>query len=388
VDNCGRSIPVNEQVPFTYQAPQPIFADSIAKPACRTDSIRVYFPKRINCSSIAPNGSDFLVSGPTPVTVTAAAGNCVQGKTEYVVVRFASPIYTNGTYNLTLRPGSDGSVLIDECGQETPNQQLNFTTADTVNADFTYTERLGCQRDTLQFFHNGANQVNQWSWVINGTTSGNQQQYTHIFPATSQNTVLLSVSNGTCIDTSTQRIVLNNEVKASFEMPPVICPEDPLIFTNTSAGTVTSWRWQFDVLGSSVLKDPPPFQWPNNGRESFYTVKLAAFNSILNCSDSIRKTLRVLNFCRIEVPTGFTPNNDGLNDRFGPYNALKADNYQFQVFNRWGQRLFHSRNWQEKWDGRWNGREQPGGVYVWMLTYNIPGTGELVSRKGTVTLIR
>jgi gliding motility-associated-like protein len=388
VDNCGRSIPVNEQVPFTYQAPQPIFADSIAKPACRTDSIRVYFPKRINCSSIAPNGSDFLVSGPTPVTVTAAAGNCVQGKTEYVVVRFASPIYTNGIYTLTLRPGSDGSVLIDECGQETPNQELNFTTADTVNADFTYTERLGCQRDTLQFFHNGANQVNQWSWVINGTTSSNQQQYTHIFPATSQNTVRLSVSNGTCIDTSTQRIVLNNEVKASFEMPPVICPEDPLIFTNTSAGTVTSWRWQFDVLGSSVLKDPPPFQWPNNGRESFYTVKLSAFNSILNCSDSIRKTLRVLNFCRIEVPTGFTPNNDGLNDRFGPYNALKADNYQFQVFSRWGQRLFQSRNWQEKWDGRWNGLEQPGGVYVWMLTYNIPGTGELVSRKGTVTLIR
>jgi gliding motility-associated-like protein len=88
------------------------------------------------------------------------------------------------------------------------------------------------------------------------------------------------------------------------------------------------------------------------------------------------------------VPSGFTPNNDGRNDRFGPHNALKADNYQFQVFNRWGQRMFHSRNWQEKWDGRWNGREQPGGVYVWMLTYNVPGSGQSVSRKGTVTLIR
>jgi len=50
--------------------------------------------------------------------------------------------------------------------------------------------------------------------------------------------------------------------------------------------------------------------------------------------------------------------------------------------------MFHSRNWQEKWDGRWNGREQPGGVYVWMLTYTVPGSGQSVSRKGTVTLIR
>jgi gliding motility-associated-like protein len=322
------------------------------------------------------------------VNVTAAGGNCIQGKTEYVVVRFAAPIYTRGTYTLSLRPGSDGSVLIDECGQETPDQQLNFTTADTVNADFSYTERLGCQRDTLRFIHNGANQVNAWSWIINGTAVSTLQQHTQIFPATSQNTVSLYVTNGTCIDTSTQQIILNNEVKANFEMPSVICPEDPLVIKNTSSGTVTSWKWQFDVLGGSILKDPPPFQWPNNGREAYYTVKLAAFNSILNCSDSLRKTLTVLDFCLIEIPTGFTPNNDGRNDRFGPYNALKADNYQFQVFNRWGQRMFHSRNWQEKWDGRWNGREQPGGVYVWMLTYNVPGSGQSVSRKGTVTLIR
>ncbi len=388
LDNCGRAIPVNEQIPFSYQSPQPIYADSIGKPACATDSIRVYFPKRINCSSIAANGSDFGVSGPTTVIVSAASGNCIAGKTDYVVVRLASRIQTSGNYVLSLRPGSDGTVLIDECGQETPNQQLNFTTADTVNADFTYTARIGCQRDTLQFVHNGLNQVNQWSWIVNGTTMSSQQQYTHIFPATSDNTVMLHVSNGTCIDTSSQRIVLNNEVKASFEMPSVICPEDPLQVVNTTKGLVTSWRWQFDVLGSSTLKDPPPFQWPNTGREAYYTVRLSAFNSILNCSDSARKTLTVLDFCLIEVPTGFTPNNDGLNDRFGPYNALKADQYQFQVFNRWGQRMFQSRNWQEKWDGKWNGREQPAGVYVWMLTYTNRDSGLPVSRKGTVTLIR
>lgn len=388
LDNCGRSIPVNEQVPFTYQAPQPIYADSIGRPTCATDSIRVYFPKRINCGSIAANGSDFVVTGPRPVVVASATGNCINGKTDYVVVRFTAPIYTQGVYTLRLRPGTDGTVLVDECGQETPDQQLNFTTADTVNADFTYTERLGCQRDTLRLIHNGANQVNSWSWSVNGTTQGNQAQYTHIFPATSQNIVQLHVSNGTCTDTSRQSIVLNNEVKASFEMPSVICPEDALVVTNTSVGTVSGWRWQYDVLFTTNVKDPAPYQFPNINREAYYTVKLVAFNAGLGCSDSTRKTLTVLDHCLIAVPTGFTPNNDGLNDRFGPHNALKADHYQFRVFNRWGQLLFQSRNWQEKWDGRFQGQTQPGGVYVWMLNYTNQDTGQPVSMKGTVTLIR
>lgn len=388
LDNCSRNIPVNEQVPFSYQAPLPIFADSIGKPHCAPDSIRIYFPKRINCSSIAANGSDFVVNGPTPVTVSSASGNCINGKADYVVIRFAQPIYRQGLYTLTLRAGNDGSVLIDECGQETPTQQLNFTTADTVNADFTYTQQLGCRFDTLRFFHNGLNQVNQWSWNVNGQAVSTQQAYTQIFPATSQNNVTLQVGNGTCIDTSTLSIKLDHEVKASFEMDPILCPEDPSTFKNTTRGNVTSWRWAFDIQGSSNLKDPPPFRWPNIGREAYYTVRLWSYNSALGCSDSARKTLTVLDHCLIAVPTGFTPNNDGLNDRFGPHNALKADGYLFQVFNRWGQLMFRSRNWREKWDGRYNEQPQPAGVYAWMLSFTNRDTGQPVLQKGTVTLIR
>jgi gliding motility-associated-like protein len=177
-------------------------------------------------------------------------------------------------------------------------------------------------------------------------------------------------------------------VKAAFEMPAIICPEDGLMVTNTSTGTITGWRWQYDVLYSTNLKDPPAFLFPNNGREAYYTVKLVAYNAGLGCSDSARRTLTVLDHCLIAVPTGFTPNNDGLNDRFGPHNALKADNYLFRVFNRWGQLVFQSRNWQEKWDGRFNGQIQTSGVFVWMLTYTNRDTGLPISMKGTVTLIR
>lgn len=387
LDNCARAIPQNEQVPFTYAVPQPIFADSIGRVGCASDSIKIYFPKKISCASIAANGSDFSVSGPAPLTILSASGNCVDGKTEYVVVKFTTPVYTGGTYQLSLKAGNDGTILVDECGQEMPIQTLPFIAADTVNASFTYTAVYGCQRDTFLFSHNGAHNVNSWNWTIN-TITATTQNHTIIFPATSTNDIQLIVSNGVCKDTATTQVVLSNEVKASFTMPDIICPEDPLEVVNTSTGQISSWLWKYDVVGSSTVKDPPPFLFPTINREAYYTVKLLAYNSSLGCADSARKTLTVLDHCLIEVPSGFTPNNDGLNDFFQPHNALKADNYEFKVYNRWGQLVFQSRNWREKWDGKINGAYQTTGVFVWMLSYTHRDTGKQVFRKGTVTLIR
>lgn len=388
LDNCDNAIPNGERITFLYAAPAPIFADSIGRAGCAIDSVRIYFPKKIICSSIAADGTDFSVAGSTPVTVASAYGNCINGKTEYVVVKFTAPIYTKGNYMLTLKAGSDGTVIIDECGQETPTQQLPFSTADTVSADFQYQLLFGCLKDTLLFSHDGAHDVNSWKWVFNGGTPITTQTHQIVFPAASTNNVALTVSNGVCTDTSSQVITLDNEVRALFSMEGIICPEDSLAVTNTSTGQIDLWRWNFDILGSSPLKDPPPFLFPTLNREAYYTVKLVVTNTTLGCSDSARHTLTVLDHCFIDVPTGFTPNNDGLNDTFHPHNALKADNYEFKVFNRWGQLIFQSKNWQERWDGTIRGLKQPTGVYVWMLSYINRDTKQPVFRKGTITLIR
>lgn len=386
-DHCDHLIPTNQRVPFTYAIPQPIFADSIGKVGCAPDSVKVFFPKRIICNTIAPNGSDFSVSGPSPVTVVGAYGNCVDNKTDYIIVKFASPVTVGGTYQLTLKAGDDGTVVVDECGQPTPTHVLPFVTADTVNADFTYTGALGCQRDTLTFMHNGAHQVNSWSWTFNNQPPITTQQHTIVFPATSTNEVQLIVSNGVCSDTSNATIILDNEVKARFTTDSIICPEDPLAVINTSTGHIDSYTWYYDVVGTSTLKDPPPFQFPFLNNEAYYTITLVTTNNTLGCRDSVRKTLTVLDHCFIDIPTAFTPNNDGLNDNFGPHNAIKATNYHFRIFNRWGQPVFESRNWRDRWDGKVKGVVQTTSVFVWMLSYTTP-SGQNVFRKGTVAVIR
>ena len=388
LDICGNAIPQGETITFTYFKPPPIQADSIGKVACTPDSIRLYYPKKIQCSSITASGADFAVSGPTPVTVISASGNCRNDFSDYILIKFASPIYTKGTYSLTVQPGIDGSPVFDICGQPILPQVLTFTTADTVSAVHSFSSKYGCQRDTLTFTHDGAHDVNSWNWVFNNGTPITTQSHTIVWPAHSTNTIQCIVSNGVCKDTVNSTVVLDNEVKALFTMPDVICPEDLLTVTNESKGTIDLWKWTYDVVNSSTLKDPPPIFFPTLNKEAYYTVKLVATNTSLNCSDSTRKTLTVLDFCLIAVPTAFTPNGDGLNDTFWPHNALKADNLVFKVFNRWGQQVFDSKGWRDKWDGKLNGKVMPAGVYVWMLSYTNRDTKKQVFQKGTVALIR
>lgn len=387
LDICGRGIPEQESVSFRYDPPIPIFADSIGTVGCAPNQIKVYFPKRIECSTIAPDGSDFSVTGPATVTIVGASGECSDGKSYVINLLFAEPISTGGIYSVLLKTGNDGGTVTDECGLASPTHTRTFEAADTVFAEFDALIQFGCRENTLNFSHDGAHNVNSWNWTFN-TISVATQSHTINFPASSTNTVQLIVSNGVCSDTVSKSIVMDNEVKTSFTMPEIICPEDLFEVKNTSSGYVDQWRWSFGNIATSQEKDPTPMHFPGNNIESIYAIKLVAQNNTLNCKDSTTQLLKVLNNCFIAVPSAFTPNNDGINDFLFPNNAIKAENLDFKVFNRWGQLVFHSKDWRRKWDGKFNGIEQATGVYVWMLEYTHRDSRQKVFQKGTVTLIR
>lgn len=388
LDNCDRDIPDAEQTAFKYFIPQPIPIDSVGQAGCAPGSVKLYFSKKIDCSTIAADGSNFSVTGPTPVIVTGASGDCVDGLSDIITVKFSQPIFTKGLYTVIPKLSVNGGAVMDECGQVIQPLPVNFSTVDTVSAIFSYANEMGCRMDTLTFSHDGGHEVIKWDWLFNGSETATTSSHTIVFPASGTNNIQLVVSNGVCSDTSSQTVVLDNEVIANFDIPAVICPEDPLILENLSTGLIDDWRWNFDVLTRITQQDPAPFYFPATNVEANYTIKLVATNTTLGCSDSLSKTLKVLNNCFIAVPTAFTPNGDGLNDFLYPHSAIKADNLQFKVYNRWGQLVFSSRNWQDKWNGKVNGIEQNAGVFVWFLEYTHRDTGKKVFQKGTTTLIR
>jgi gliding motility-associated-like protein len=106
------------------------------------------------------------------------------------------------------------------------------------------------------------------------------------------------------------------------------------------------------------------------------------------CSSTVQKVVRVYSSCYLAVPNAFTPNGDGKNDFLYPLNAIKADNLNFRVYDRWGQLIFQTTNWKHGWDGTYKGSPQPGGVYVWFLTFVDRDSKQPRQMKGTAALIR
>jgi FOG: PKD repeat len=182
-------------------------------------------------------------------------------------------------------------------------------------------------------------------------------------------------------------ISLRNELlKADFDGPSVLCPQDAVLFTDKSKGEIVNWKWDFGNGEISNAKDPIQPHYAIVNYVIDYNVRLMATDTS-GCSDTATHVTKVAYNCYIAVPSGFTPNGDGLNDFLYPLNAYKATNLSFRVYNRDGQRVFETKDWTQKWDGNIKGIPQPVGVYVWILSYT-DEFNRKISLKGTSALIR
>lgn len=116
---------------------------------------------------------------------------------------------------------------------------------------------------------------------------------------------------------------------------------------------------------------------------------LEVFNE-KGCSDIAQVTISVIETLPIfNIPTAFSPNNDGLNDKFIPLvqNEQLITNYEFHIFDRWGNEIFETIDLTKGWDGFINGETAPMGTYVYWFKYR-DMEGEEKLKKGNVVLIR
>jgi gliding motility-associated-like protein len=388
LDNCNRAVPAGESIPLQILPIAPTPMDSLTKVGCAPSTLELVFRKPLTCSSIAANGSDFLVTGPSAVTITGASATCSNGITTKINIRLAAPIQLGGVYTLTLQTGSDGNTLLDECSQQTPaGSAINFNISDTVNASFTYNILYGCKQNQVQYNHPGGNGINSWAWIFDNLTTSTLQNPLVTYTDFTDKNATLVVSNGTCRDTAKATISFDNLLVAAFEGPEYACPNDPALFIDKSLGTITGYSWTFGNGNSSVLQNPPAQTYPVPATTREETILLTIRNSY-GCEDTATQKIKVVNNCFIAVPTAFTPNGDGLNDYLYPLNAYKAKDLNFSVYNRFGQRIFFTSNWTNKWDGNFKGQGADVGTYVWILTYTNIETNKRVEQKGTSILIR
>lgn len=220
---------------------------------------------------------------------------------------------------------------------------------------------------------------------------GNLWQTQQITVLPSQNTTYtLSVTDKEgCTDSASVSIKLRNHslLQAGILAGEYVCYGlDSMLFTSISKGDIEKWNWNFDNGNFSLEKKPRVQYYYAGAGDVSYTIILHISDSA-GCTDSISHKLKVAPGCYIAVPTGFTPNGDGLNDFLYPLNAFKATRLTFRVYNREGLLLFETHDWNRRWDGNFNGIQQPSGAYAWMLNY-VDAAGKAVLLKGTTMLIR
>jgi gliding motility-associated-like protein len=91
------------------------------------------------------------------------------------------------------------------------------------------------------------------------------------------------------------------------------------------------------------------------------------------------------------VPNTFTPDGDQFNQTFKPvmYSGFDPFEYEFLIFNRWGEPIWESHNAAVGWDGSYNkGMKCPDGIYTWKLVFKTLNNDEKLMNVGHVTLIR
>ncbi|MEL7020589.1 MAG: gliding motility-associated C-terminal domain-containing protein, partial [Bacteroidota bacterium] len=125
---------------------------------------------------------------------------------------------------------------------------------------------------------------------------------------------------------------------------------------------------------------------------SFQTSVVLTVTDENNCQTSVSTQIIVEKNRNVLVPTGFTPDDNGTNDRLVVHGDPKARVKYFRVLDRWGELLYERNNFmvndtQMGWDGTFRGKNAPAGVYIWYLEVEFVDGAE-VFYKGTTTLIR
>ena len=108
------------------------------------------------------------------------------------------------------------------------------------------------------------------------------------------------------------------------------------------------------------------------------------------CGSYTDSTIIKFNVCEecIKVPNAFTPDGDGINDKWVVFQTCPISNYFLHIFDRWGNKVFETRDITQFWTGTTEGLYLEAGVYVYYIEYTPDATQINKYLRGTVSVLR
>ncbi len=236
-----------------------------------------------------------------------------------------------------------------------------------------------CQDDPVQLLASGGD---LYEWQPSGTLSSSSIPNPVANP-TANTAYTVTITESTCNESavlSTNVTVLPSPQLQVSKSNDIDCSNDRSQLSATGA-VQYSWSPAGTLNNPSI---PNPLAMPVAATQ--YTVTGTDANG---CSSTASLMVNVENINQggYHMPTAFTPNNDGLNDCYGIKYWGIVEEIDFSIFNRWGERVFHTSNSRQCWNGIYKGVPQNAGVYVYMIRAKTSCDAN-VFRKGTFVLIR
>ena len=273
-------------------------------------------------------GVSFLATGSLPITLTGAHNNCIESVTHNIY------IYQEPQINFSIVDGL-------QC-EPFPAQFINYSFAETGI---------------------------QYSWDFgDGNVSTLENPLNVYYTAGSYPVTLTIMTAAGCIDTLTltkqDLVIVHPSPTAGFSVTPPetdICHSE-VLFTDQST-LAQDYFYSFDDSIFVSTESSPVHLYHSSGMHRPMQIVTTNFG----CKDTAYQFVYIEPFT-VYAPNTITPNGDGVNEEFLPIVYLGVENWNLEIYNRWGEIVFTTNDINQSWDGRIStGEFAQDGEYVWVI---------------------
>lgn len=327
-----------------------------------------------------------------PVTVVNSPTTCVGVNTTLTAAGATTYLWSTGATTATITaPGTAATYTVTGTSNGCTSSAVGtVTTTPLPTVSFTGDTLSGCNPVTTNFVANtAANPGATYFWEFGDGSVASGPIASHTYNTAGCFTVTLTVSFGTgCSATDSIPCMINvfPQPLAGFTFTPTTIDilNPTAFFTNTTLNG-TTWLWNFGDSTSSTAMNPN-HTWEYMG---IHSVTLYATNAN-GCIDSITIDIMIDDIITAYIPNTFSPNGDGVNDEFNIYShGIAPDKFEMLIFDRWGNKIFTSRDVNQGWKGSVNntGVVCQEDVYVYRFNYQ-DFKGKKHKAIGHVTIVK
>lgn len=322
-----------------------------------------------------------------PTVVNASCTNTTGGSVTLATTGGIAPYsysinggaFTNSNIFSSLAQGTYTVTVKDAfCGLSTQQIVVGFNNNFAITTNSNDTTVCAGAPVPLNVTTNGAGATFSWTPA---TGLSNPNIANPVATLNNETTYTVRATLGSCVVTKLIKISIRANPIVSAGADKTIVSGQSTMLDGSGSVNATSILWS----PAATLTNPTTYSPTAKPiATTNYTLTVRDNNGCTSTDDA---TVTVIPYC-VDVKNAFTPNGDGINDRWiVTSGGACTKQISVQVYNRYGGLVYRNDNYQNNWDGTYNGKAMPDGTYYYNIMYRLIDD-RTIPVKGDVTILR